>query len=175
MQTTNGITLVELLVTISVASILATVAVPSLYSLINSNRLTTVTNTLLSSFYLTRSEAIKRNTRVTMAANSGSWKQGWAVFVDSNANAIADPGEQIILQNEAIAGNILIRGNIHVSHYVSYLGTGFSRTLNGALQLGTISVCDGSGVSDGTHARALRGNYSGRWWVSRDIGIDCGL
>jgi len=167
MRTTDGITLVELLVTVSVASILATVAVPSLYSVINNNRLTTVTNTLLSSFYLTRSEAIKRNTRVTMAANNGNWKNGWVVFVDGNANAVVDPDEQIIQQHEAIRGEILIQGNRHVSRYISYLSSGFNRTLSGALQLGTISVCDGSGNSDGTHARALRVNYGGRWWVSR--------
>lgn len=171
MRANHGITLIELLITVTIVSILGTVAVPSLYNLINQNRMTTVTNTLLSSFRLARSEAIKRNQRVTVAASNGDWKQGWTVFVDRNANAIADPGEQILQQHETLRGNFSIHGNIHVRYYVSYLGSGYNRTLNGALQLGTISICD---TGSGQHSRGLRVNYAGRWWVSKNTDhINC--
>lgn len=81
----SGFTLIELMITIAVAAILLTIAVPSFLEATLSSKLRATANNLASSAFLARSEAIKRNTPATLCASSngtsctGSWDQGWIV------------------------------------------------------------------------------------------------
>ena len=103
----GGFTLIELIVTLAVAAILTTIAVPSFRSFIESNRLTGVTNDLLADFQLARSEAIKRsaNTIVCKSADSatcaaaGTWDNGWVVFadIDGSGTWTQTAGEEDVL------------------------------------------------------------------------------
>jgi type IV fimbrial biogenesis protein FimT len=61
-----GFTLVELMITIAVASIMLGIAVPSFRTMMISNRLTTQANDIVSAINLARSEAIKRNRSVSL-------------------------------------------------------------------------------------------------------------
>ncbi|HNB01701.1 MAG TPA: GspH/FimT family pseudopilin, partial [Nitrosomonas sp.] len=100
-QIPRGVTLIELLVTLSVLSILLTIGVPSFNQFSTSSRLNSYSNTLFSHMALARSEAIKRNSRVVVCkssdglscTNSGNWSQGWVVFVDLDNNANISGGE----------------------------------------------------------------------------------
>lgn len=80
-----GITLVELLVTIAVLAIAATIAVPSLTDLIRSNRVTSQTNEFVAMLHLARNDAIRRNPAenqsVLVELDSGANAGGWRVFV----------------------------------------------------------------------------------------------
>ncbi len=81
----EGFTLIELMVTLAVAAIMLTIAVPSFQEFIGSNRLTSEANGFLTSLNLARSEAIKGNVRVTLCvssngtscAASGGWELGY--------------------------------------------------------------------------------------------------
>ncbi|MDQ1315218.1 MAG: type fimbrial biosis protein FimT [Pseudomonadota bacterium] len=81
----RGFTLVELMVTIVITAILAGIAMPSATEMMLSGKLTMIVNSMVSSVQLARSEAIKRNARVTLCASSngstctGGWKDGWIV------------------------------------------------------------------------------------------------
>lgn len=86
-----GFTLIEIMVTLSIATILLSIAIPSFTKLIESNQITAGANELVSSLILARSEALKRSNNVSVCASanqiscSGSdFSEGWIVFVDCN-------------------------------------------------------------------------------------------
>lgn len=89
----RGFTLVELMVTIAVAAILAAVAVPSLGELIRNNRLAAGSNELVTALQLARAEAVRRGRPVSVCssddgsrcrASTADWQQHrWLVFQDA--------------------------------------------------------------------------------------------
>ncbi|RUM92723.1 MAG: general secretion pathway protein GspH [Thiothrix sp.] len=170
-QYSTGFTLIELLITLAIAAISLFIAVPSLQQNLNSNRLTTQANSLISSFYSTRSEAIKRNTRVTMRKSGTDWKNGWIIFTDGNNNALFDAalGEKLLNQSSALTGGNTLHGNRFVRDYISYTGDGGSRSKTGAFQAGTLMLCDHTGLSDPKHARAIIIGSSGRPRTSTQV------
>ncbi len=85
-----GFTLIELMVTLAVAAIMMTMAVPSFTAMTKNNRLTTQTNQLVTALNLARSEAINRratiNVVATDASSSGNeWGKGWSVVINGGA------------------------------------------------------------------------------------------
>ena len=75
----TGYTIVELAVTIAIASILTVVAVPAFNGLIASQRGKAFASELYMALAKTRSTAFALNTNVTISATAGDWSQGWTV------------------------------------------------------------------------------------------------
>ncbi|WP_084301294.1 GspH/FimT family pseudopilin [Comamonas badia] len=82
---THGFTAIELMVTIAILAILAALAAPSFNPIIERYRARQAAEDLLGTLYYARSEAMKRSGGITISANSGDWKNGWAVKVDGDA------------------------------------------------------------------------------------------
>lgn len=93
------------MITIGIAAILAGLATPSFKDLIQRNRLTTVSNNLLTALNYTRSEAVKRNLQVgvchaiansnTCGGTGSSWTTGALVYSlprGSAANTVYNSG-----------------------------------------------------------------------------------
>ena len=145
----QGWTLIEALVVLSIMAVLAALGFPSFFGVIQQTRLTAATHELLSTLSLARSEAIKRNARTVLCvaagenacASAGQWNQGWLLFEDINSNGAVDTAENIIRYQPALHAQLVIKGNAPVAKYVSFLGTGRSHMLSGAMQAGTISIC----------------------------------
>jgi type IV fimbrial biogenesis protein FimT len=74
-----GFTLIEFLITIIVATILATLAAPSFISYIGNQRVRNASNDLASALLIARSEAIKRNAPMSIVRTGAGWDAGWAV------------------------------------------------------------------------------------------------
>ncbi len=80
-----GFNLIELLVTLSVVGILATIGLPNLRDFLLNNKLTSRTNKLVSTFNFTRGEAIMQNGPIHITAViADDWGKGWTIWVDRN-------------------------------------------------------------------------------------------
>ena len=74
-----GFTMAELMIAIAVLGIILGIAVPSMQSFILNQRVRSASFDLTSDLLFARSEATKRNANVMIAANGGSWQNGWIV------------------------------------------------------------------------------------------------
>lgn len=75
-----GVTLIELLTTLSVAAILATIAAPSFSALIADQRAKSAASSLYVSLSRARSEAMMRNVGVTLSPKNNAWANGWQLI-----------------------------------------------------------------------------------------------
>lgn len=72
-----GFTLIEAMVTVTIAIILATIALPSYTSFVANQRAKSVASDLMIAMTKARNEAIMRNANVTVTPNAGGWQNGW--------------------------------------------------------------------------------------------------
>nr|WP_026279135.1 MULTISPECIES: GspH/FimT family pseudopilin [unclassified Thioalkalivibrio] len=153
MRNCKGITAIELMVTLGVLAILATLAAPAFSEMLERQRIIGATNSLLNAMHLARSEAIKRNERVTLCPSSdgetcredGDWAYGWIWFADPTHSGTRSNEDPLIGYESAELQDMLsITGNAPVKDYVSYVPRGTTQRISGALQMGSFSVCSSS-------------------------------
>jgi type IV fimbrial biogenesis protein FimT len=75
---TRGFTVIELMIVVAVVAILASLAAPAFDNIIATSRVKTAAADIHLSLVRARSEAIKRNANITVAA-PGGWTMGWTV------------------------------------------------------------------------------------------------
>jgi type IV fimbrial biogenesis protein FimT len=150
-----GFTITELMITLFIASVLATIAVPSYDLLITRNRLVSELNQFVATLHLARSEAIKRGLPVractssdgATCATTGDWDQGWIVRVD---------GPNTVLKiHPALTGGDTFRGDAKTSNAVRFDRNGLAVGFDGL-----IALCDSD--ADLSRARALVISPTGR-------------
>lgn len=111
-----GFTLIELIITLTIAAILLTVAVPGMSRFINNNRLATVANDFIGDLSLARSEALKRGSQAGVCKGSASgcagagtpWANGWIVFADVDENETWSANDVLLRVREALPPNTAI-------------------------------------------------------------------
>ena len=162
MKQHSGFTLLELMITISVAAVLIAVGVPGMQDFVSSNRRAAEVNALVAALQFARSEAVARNRLVIMCpstdgascAASTEWEDGWIVHVDLNDDAVITDNE--ILRAEAGAEVMTVRSDFQS---LSYRPNGRIWTNPGAGSSGDFTFCDSRGASE---ARVVQLDISGR-------------
>lgn len=156
----RGLTLIELLITLSIAAILLAVAVPNYISFVQNSRLVTQANDMVTMLNYARSEAVKRNQRITVCSRTDdttcsgttTWENGLLVFADNNGDGTIDGGEDVLQVRQALEGGNTLRAGTRVR--VTYQSNGFSSGFND-----TFRLCDVRGTAS---ARAIVVSPQGR-------------
>ena len=84
----GGFTLVELMVVIFIAAILAGLSVPLFTEFTRNQRIKSATSELTYALTLARGEALKRNLDVVVEPDEDGWEFGWTVTVDDAADPL---------------------------------------------------------------------------------------
>lgn len=176
----GGFTLIELMITMSVAAILLSVVMPGFRGIIQQQRIATSVNELLNAVYFARSEAVKRRSTVVVCKSADGatcdhsldWEDGWLVFVNRDLTGEGDvqvqidgtaPDDEVVFVGEGLAVDITVSPN-----FAKHLAF----EANGSVDINlsdpnddhaTLIFCDDRGAD---HARAILMSLSGRPQVS---------
>jgi len=176
----NGFTLLELMVVLAIAGVLAAIAIPAMGNFMRNSRITAAANDVMAALHFTRSEAIKRRQPVTLCTSANAQAAtptcansplltGWIAFVDLNQSGAVDAGEDILLQHEAMNPQITARSSL-AAFRVTYLLNGFAFNTNRA----QLVLCDERGnvpsAGELSSARGILISVTGRAGVTRDLG-----
>lgn len=162
----SGFTIIELMVTMAIITIVATVAVPGFMTMSQDNRLAVRHNDFLGTLNLARNEALTRGTRVTICkwgigpdCNGQEWEDGWIVFVDTDADGIVDGGESVVRIYPPLNNNNTLRGINTAANQIVFNAQGMLPAP------GILTFCDSRGD---TQARGLILSRSGQARVAVD-------
>jgi type IV fimbrial biogenesis protein FimT len=107
-----GFSLVELLVSVAILGVLASLAAPSFSDSIKRYRINAIRDDLTGSIQLARAEAIRRGRQVALTRNTGcgvtlvdtnDWSCGWRMVEDTNSNGTITTAERnLILQTTTV-------------------------------------------------------------------------
>ena len=130
------------MIVITIAGILAAVAIPSYQTMVKNNCMTTEANTLVASLQLARSEAVRRRqpvriTAATPGVTTNEWGTGWTVWVDTNADGAMQSGE-VLRQVDLTCGTTTVDEPSNITTF-TYRPTGFLDTTTAG---GSFQVCD---------------------------------
>jgi type IV fimbrial biogenesis protein FimT len=179
-----GFSLIELTVVIAIAGVILAMGAPTFQAFRLNNRLTNAANDALSGIVRARTEAIKRQTSVSVcaSANPGAATpactdgatQGFLVFVDPNRNCLRDGVEETLVAGkfeDSMATSNPLRTNAN-GNCISFASTGFRQDLASRISVSHLVFCDnrGMGLLSGTNMSAGRGiliSPTGRARVTR--------
>lgn len=154
----KGVTLVELMVTVAIIAILASVAVPAFESVMLSSRLTSMSNDFVSAVQLARNEAIKRNTTVTLcvagsasSCGTGGWQQGWLVL---------DSASQVIHSRASLNTGYLLKSSGTAVTSITFQPSGAGATT-------AVLVLCKSTPSAGSQERTITVSATGRATITK--------
>jgi type IV fimbrial biogenesis protein FimT len=144
-----GLTLLELMIGMLIGAILLVLGLPAFRGWIDDLEMRDEVARLTNAMALARAEALKTGRRVNLCPSSdgarcaedGRWEQGWIVFSDDDGDGDRADEEAVIRVEPSSRRGVSVRGNRPLKDYVSYTSLGATRMVNGALQMGTFTVC----------------------------------
>lgn len=156
MRNEQGFSLIELMVTVAILAILLMIAAPSFTETIRNNRANALANNFVTSFQYTRSEAIKRNQRVTICpGRSGDcgtdWSEGWRAQITTGG------GTEVLKTWPPLDDNMTITG---ANNTITFNASGLLTSAAGAFTLAP-STCVGN------NKRTIEITITGRSTISK--------
>jgi len=164
----GGYNLLELMVTLVIASMVLGIGIPSFTQFLANNRMAAAANDLVTSIHTARTEAVKRRQPVTLCASS-NWSDaapacdlaggtGWIVFIDANADASVDGGDTVVQTHAPPAQGINLAVDAAAARYIQFGANGFPQQAAAGPAITNIQLCDERGNAD-----TGGGIAAGRW------------
>lgn len=146
----GGFSLIELMVTVSVAALLLAIAIPAFSSMMAQNQLAAATNAARGALMSARQSAVMLGRPVSICAGtptdgcSGDWSAGaWLVFRDGNHSGDLDAGEPIVRHGHVPAAGdaVNLDGNGPLRTALVYVPLGHAERKSGAFGAGRLRLC----------------------------------
>jgi len=156
----SGFTLIELMAAITIMFAIYLMVGPSINRFMASHTMSTSINEFTAFYHYAKSEAVKRNSTVTICASTtgaacaGAWQTGWIVFNDLDGDGVVDGNEAILKRRTALDPAITLTGNAPVASHITLTARGYAIG-----HAGTLTMCDGRGASV-ANARVI--SFNGR-------------
>ena len=155
----RGFTLIELMVTLAVAAVVLSMAVPSFQSVVNGNKLAGAANELIASLQVARMEAVRLGVRAGMCTSTNTNTgtdgldatcstaniDGWIAFVDANGDGDFDKAGDTLLRSSLLPEAMAVATSPSVGSNIIFRPDGLARAadtgVGNNLLDGVISVC----------------------------------
>ncbi len=159
-QSIQGYSLISVLIAMTLAALLASLAAPSFSGLVEQAELRRHTDQLYQSLRYARSEALVRGQSVTIAARDKAWTNGWKVFVDRNQDGHQQAREPLLREVAALPSAVRLSANSGIGEQLHYQPDGRAQRPSGSLQMGTFRLCNSGTAArgDGVYALVLSAN-----------------
>lgn len=141
MKTMHAFSLLELLICLSISSIILSVATPSLQEVIQNNQKTQTVNQLLGALQFARGSAIFGRSTIGVCAGADvcsdtlTWRNHLLVFADANQNGQLDFDEELLRTDNLPDDLAWHWSNFRDRNYLQFEQDGTTRALNGTLTL----------------------------------------
>lgn len=161
MTRAQGMTLIDLLISLSIISILTFMVIPGFGRILANNQSTLSINTVTSAIRFARSQAILQASHVTLCPRTvqqvcgSDWSQGFIVFHDDNKNGQLEQDERVLREIDLLGAGTVTWSSFGASSYLMFTPTGFTKSQNG-----TFIYCPKD--KDPTLAKVLIINRQGR-------------
>ncbi|MGJ7556564.1 GspH/FimT family pseudopilin [Variovorax sp. RB3P1] len=140
----RGFTLIELMVTITVAAVLLVIGVPSFVAFQRSSELTSAANSFVAALGAARGEAMKRGLQaVVVPREDNNWATGWIVFVDTDNNQQFNGADILIVQQGTLPSYFSATGQGTAAlspAYVMFNPSGYTQTSGSVFQSATLKI-----------------------------------
>lgn len=147
----RGIALLELILALAIAALLATLAAPSYQRFLLQRGMQAAVEALVVDLRYARSEALMRTARVSVCSSrdglaclgTPDWAAGWIVFTDADGDGVVDAGERV-LRVQAASPYLAALSTSAVRAAVTYEATGWARAAGRTFTF--TPVASGAGV-----------------------------
>lgn len=136
----RGMSLIQLLLTLTIVAITARLASPAYSVLIEHQQRQVAAEQLASSLRNARAQALLRQQYVVVFPREKDWSRGWRTILDLSGQGHLDKSNPVLVESQG-SGRIPIAGNTPVKNHVRFNPLGEPLLSGGAFQAGTLHVC----------------------------------